>query len=152
MLIIVLVAWIIFVLWLITYFFKKYLYNDLFNKELKHLRQVQIKEELDYYNKRIPANTLIGSDKIINSFNWAAFLIPVLWGLLNGAYKICLIGLIPIPIIPNIIAGIFANRLALPKYYKTLEAYNFEQKVFIVIGIIINLILIPLAWETIVLR
>ena len=152
MLIIVLVAWVIFVLLLIIYLFKKYLYNDLFNNELRQARQIQTKKELDYYNKRIPANTIIGSDKIINSFNWAAFLIPVLWGLLNGAYKICLVGLIPIPIIPNVVAGTFANRLALPKYYKTLETYNFEQKVFVVIGIIINLILIPLAWETIVLR
>lgn len=59
---------------------------------------------------------------------------------------------IPIPLLPNIIFGINANKWALSKYYRPIETYIFEQKLFIIIGVILNLIFLPLIYETIALR
>lgn len=79
-------------------------------------------------------------------------MIPFLWGLAFGIGIKLLICLIPIPLLPNFISGIKGNKWALSKYYNPIEAYKFEQNLFIIIGVIINLILIPWLYETIVLR
>lgn len=78
-------------------------------------------------------------------------MILFLWGLAFGIEIKLLICLIPIPLLPNFIFGIKGNKWALSKYYKPIEAYKFEQNLFIIV-VIINLILIPWLYETIIVR
>lgn len=152
MLVTVLLLWLIFILSLLFYLFKKYLYDDLFNEENIKKRKIELIKEKEYLSKKLVAINLSESKALISKFNWGAFLIPFLWGLAFGVGKNLLICLIPIPLLSNFIFGIKGNKWALSKYYKPIEAYKFEQNLFIIIGIIINLILIPWLYETIVLR
>lgn len=152
MLVTLLLLWLMFIFSLLVYLFKKYLYDDLFNEENINKRKIELIKEKEYLSKKVVAINLSESKALINKFNWGAFLIPFLWGLAFGIGIKLLICLIPIPFLPNFIFGIKGNKWALSKYYKPIEAYKFEQNLFIIIGIIINLILIPWLYETIVLR
>ena len=144
--------WLVFVFGLLFHLLKKYLYADLFNKESIEKRRLEIQKEKEYLSQKQIAIDLAEGNKIANKFNWGAFLIPLLWGLYFGAGKNLLICLIPILLLPNIIFGINANKWALAKYYRPIETYIFEQKLFIIIGVILNLIFLPLIYETIALK
>ena len=143
----VLCLWLIFVFGLLIHLFKKYLYADLFNKENIEKRKIEIQKQKEYYSKNQLAINLPESDELINKFNWAAFIIPGLWCICYKTWEKLLICFIPIPFVPNIIFGINGNKWALSKFYGPLDTYILEQKVLVIIGIISNLILIPMLIE-----
>ncbi len=147
MYIFILCLWLIFVFGLLICLVK-----NLSNKEDIERIKIEIQKEKEYLATKQLAINLPEGKKLIDKFNWAAFLIPLLWGLYFRAGKNLLICLIPIPLLPNIIFGINANKWALAKYYRPIETYIFEQKLFIIIGIILNLIFLPLIYETIALK
>lgn len=148
----ILCLWLVFVFGLLIHLFKKYLYADLFNKENIEKRKIEIQQEKEYLSKKQIAINMPKSNELIDKFNWGAFLIPLIWGLYFGIGKKLFLCFIPIPLLPNIILGINANKWALSRYYRPLDTYIFEQRLFIYIGVVLNLILLPLIYESIVLR
>ena len=147
MIIIIACLWLIFIFSLLFYLFKKYLYNDLFNQENIEKRKIEIQKQKEYLAKRQLAINLSEGKALIKKFNWAAFLIPGLWGISYKTWQQLLLCFIPIPFLANIIFGIKGNEWALSKYYSPIETYIFEQKIFIIIGIILNLTVTPILLE-----
>lgn len=147
MIIIIACLWLIFIFSLLFYLFKKYLYDDLFNQENIEKRKIEIQKQKEYLAKRQFAINLSEGKALIKKFNWAAFLIPGLWGISYKTWQQLLLCFIPIPFLANIIFGIKGNEWALSKYYSPIETYIFEQKIFIIIGIILNLTVTPILLE-----
>lgn len=116
-------------------------------KKILKKRKIEIQKQKEYYAKNQLAINLPESDELINKFNWATFIIPGLWCICYKTWGELLICFIPIPFVPNIIFGINGNKWALSKFYGPLDTYILEQKVLFIIGIISNLILIPMLIE-----
>lgn len=136
MYIFILCLWLIFVFGLLICLVK-----NLSNKEDIEKIKIEIQKEKEYLATKQLAINLPEGKKLIDKFNWAAFLIPILWGVCYCTWKQLLICVIPIPFLPNIIFGIKGNEWALSKYYRPIETYIFAQKAFIIIGIIFNLMM-----------